>query len=345
MLVDTGSSALAVCPGTNVGAAKATGKYGCGAYGDGYNGWVGQYFQGTATFGRGTEVVKDPTDITFALIKKENTDICTDNIFGIMGLDYGEDSYYNQEQKLPAPGGPETCGWSDGDYPGQFDKTLVVAEDLYTYALIGTNRKNSGDPVIAFGSTAYNLLNKSTNAGTASLSKKYTYWYAFSQPLTFQLHGYSSSTICASRYCSFTQQGTNADNVAISDSGTQQLVLPSGLFSNNFDPDNDTDISKLDDSMSVSIKVGTADITIPNIKQLLWDYDAVVENVPVLGFPVHWVYDVLFDIETDSSSAGKITFYERPGYKFEENKFDPSLRVHGKYPLRIPGSRRIRGGK
>jgi hypothetical protein len=344
MLVDTGSSAIAVCAGTNIGSAAATGKYGCGAYGDGTYGWVGSYFKGTATFGKGTEVVKDPTAIQFNLIQKENCEICTKNLSGIIGLDYGEDDYYNSAQPMPSSS-HNGCGSSAGVIPGQFDKTLVVAGDSYTYAFIGPNRKNTGDPVIAFGNTAKNLLSTETNAGTALLSKQFTYWYAFSQALTFQFHGYSSSTFCATSTCSFTQHGTNADNVAISDSGTQQLVLPRGLFSKNF-TDDDAEILKLPDALSLSIKVGTADITIPGIKQLMYDYDAVVDDVPVLGFPVHWVYDVLFDIMTDSTSAGKITFYERPGFnKFEETKIDPSLRVHGKHPRRIPGSRRIINGK
>ena len=101
VLVDTGSAEAAVCPGVEVGSAMPSQDFGCAQYGGQGappNGWVGQFYNATVVFGRGAQSVVDPSKMSVAVITSQNTDICTANVQGIVGVNYGLVNVWPQKQ-------------------------------------------------------------------------------------------------------------------------------------------------------------------------------------------------------------------------------------------------------
>ena len=56
---------------------------------NGDNGWIGEWYSSFVDFGTPEENVRSSSPIRVALIERQNTDICTPNLKGILGIDFG----------------------------------------------------------------------------------------------------------------------------------------------------------------------------------------------------------------------------------------------------------------
>ena len=293
VLIDTGSSELAVCPGTDMGSAKATKQYASCAYGDGSYGWVGEWYEGTATFGAQGESVTDSKPILAALISNENAHLCSPNLKGILGVDFGGNTLYSTPQKIGVGGEGKTS------QKESFATTMLNEADDYTMAFIGVTADNSGSAVIAFGSTAEEMLSHDTFVGSTQILKSNDIWYTLKTPMTVSfknVEGLTGGT-------TFNAPSVNYDPII--DSGTPSLVLPNvvrnAMYYAGFS------LSTLPSDAIIVIEMpGDLILELPLSK-----LGNVAENVtfgsqPILGFPVFWIYDIKFQTQKEV-----LSFYSR----------------------------------
>merc|ERR1712086_611336 len=333
VLVDTGSSVTALCPGTDIGSAVSENEYGCCQYLDSQgtkNGWVGQHYKGSVVLGDQSKLVSDPNDMTVALVTSQNTGICTPNIKGIMGVDYGRGKKYGtppQAIRSPITGKLSlyrkkfpTSNWTgcpgvSTEFKTSFDGTMMVAADEYKFAFIGVNTHNTGNPVMAFGITTTELLRSAKSVGQADFTSQAGYdkiWYSFSGDVHFALKNWKLCDDDESK-CEYTSHlPTNGDTPTIIDSGTQQFVLPSAweiLTSDHFQHMEKTKTLP-PSSTTLEITIGSAKLVLPFSELLeqqhidLPQKGAATAQTPTIGFPAFWYYDFLFHIGGPKSSVG-----------------------------------------
>merc|ERR1712086_17759 len=331
VLVDTGSSVTALCPGTDIGSAVPENEYGCCQYGDTapYSGWVGQYHTGSVVLGDQSKLVSDPTDMTVALMTSQNSALCSPDIKGIMGVDYGRGWKYakpqgpitnlNGQLLLDSKGEPKTkwqgCSRTATEFKTSFDGTMMVAADEYKFAFIGVNKKNTGNPVMAFGITTTELLRSAKSVGQADFTSNTgndNTWFSFSGDVHFALKNWKLCDDDESK-CEYTSHlPTNGDTPTIIDSGTQQIVLPSAweiLTSDHFQHMEKTKTLP-PSSTTLEITIGSAKLVLPFSELLeqqhidLPQKGAATAQTPTIGFPAFWYYDFLFHIGGPKSSVG-----------------------------------------
>jgi len=329
LVVDTGSSTIAFCNKTDMGTSTKTKYYGCAAYGNGSSGWVGSYYYAQLSLGDYNESVTDPGSSFVGLMKTESSKFCTPNIKGIMGTDLNRNRFYAEEQLLPKPGGPNKCGseWL-GTYSGQFGKNMLNSANQYTFALIGLSKERNSEfvakdkveqtSVLAFGERARERVKEQTSAGSAAFTTDYEDWYTFSNNVTFDITGLKNETFCTvltGGDCKVTIDYEKTHQPVIIDSGHQQLFLP-WL---NLDEHLKEFKEMVTEETTLTISIGDV--------QLSFDYDTLNDWVKgnnivasgstsfaKLGFPVFWMYDILFDVNTkdmSEKSYGNVTFYKR----------------------------------
>ena len=330
LLVDTGSSTIAFCNNTDMGNSSKSIYYSCEAYGDGFNGWVGSMYIAQLSFGGYNEEVTDP-ELIVALMKTQNSNLCTPKISGIMGADLGSPYGYFKEQVLPKPGGPNHCNFTEsaGSYNGQFGKSMLNSANQYTFALIGLSKERNSalvakdkfeqTSVMAFGERARERVKGQTSAGTALFASDKSFYYTFWNNVTFDITGLKNDTYCMVLTGGDCKVTIDNEKVYI-DSGTQELELPWLI-----EYYNDAWVEFRDmitDETTLTISIGDV--------QLSFDSDTLIdwykgENIvtsgntsqATIGFPVFWMYDILFDVNAKELnvkkdiSYGNVTFYER----------------------------------
>jgi len=340
VLVDTGSSITALCPGTHIGSAVLLeNEYGCCAYEDSagtHNGWVGQFHRGSVVLGDQSKLVSDPTDMTVALITSQNTGVCTPDIKGIMGVDYGRDKKYGTPQKaiknfngtlmLEGVGKSKWAGCVDKsnskEFEPSFDGTMMVAADEYKFAFIGVNTHNTGNPVMAFGITTTELLRSAKSVGQADFTSQTgddNTWYTFSGDVHFAIKNWKVCDDDASK-CEYTYPFSPSGNYpAVIDSGTQQIALPSawklmaGLMRQScksLQEDENCLQHPPPSKSTLEITVGSAKLVLPLSE--IWVNDGVKMSAqPIIGFPAFWYYDFLFHIIESGSVGGTLSVFSR----------------------------------
>jgi len=329
LLVDTGSSAIAFCNDIDMGNSLKTIYYGCNAYGKGYNGWVGSFYNTSLTFGDYNEEVTDPELSSVALMKTQNAELCTPNIQGIMGTDLGSVSAFFEEQVLPKPGGPENCDFTETahHYSSQFGKTMLNSADQYTFALIGLSKERKKEfvakdkveqtSVMAFGERARERVKEQTSAGSAAFASDEKSWYRFLNNVSFDITGLKKDTDCmvlTGGDCKVTVDNEKTtDTAVIIDSGTQPLVLPwlDGALK-EFE-------GMITDETTLTISIGDVQLFFDSDTLIKWNRGNNIAtsgdtSSATIGFPVFWMYDILFDVNAKNlteKSYGNVTFYKR----------------------------------
>jgi len=337
VLVDTGSSNIAVCNTTDMGSSKALAMYGCSAYAGGNIGWTGQLYESEVVFGTKNEAVKDPEPSNIFRMRTQNSKLCTPNLKGIMGVDMAYNTYH--DKPMPLPTRDTSCPNGEYDLRPQFASSMMTAEDSYTFGFIGLSPyRNSPDEtasVMAFGKTARERVENQISAGTASFSsaiEENLNWYTFTDSVTWELVGVNDDD-CADYFESKTCSQTfdldidyNKDNLpVVIDSGTQKLEIP-------FVDENALVAwaEAVNDDYMLIITIGEAELKFDNdaLKYLInQSSQAYVNDNPnamslahgkTLGFPVFWYYDIIFDVNWKEANSlgryGNVTFYERaPG--------------------------------
>ena len=329
LLVDTGSSAIAFCNDIDMGNSLKTIYYGCNAYGKGYNGWVGSVYNTSLTFGDYNEEVTDPELSSVALMKAQNAELCTPNIQGIMGTDFGSVAAFFEEQVLPKPGGPENCDFTETAhyYSSQFGKTMLNSADQYTFALIGLSKERKKEfvakdkveqtSVMAFGERARERVKNQTSAGSAAFASDEKSWYRFLNNVSFDITGLKKDTDCmvlTGGDCKVTIDNKKANNPVVIDSETSQMILPWLLDIKDFE-------GMITDETTLTISIGDVKLSIDSDTLLDWFneknmYPSGSTSSARLGFPVFWMYDILFDVNAkdlteNKTSYGNVTFYKR----------------------------------
>ncbi len=294
VLIDTGSSELAVCPGTEMGNARPTGHYASCAYGDGSYGWVGEWYEGKVTFGTPGGCVTDSKPMLAAAMNNENAHLCTPHLKGILGVDFGGNTLYTSPQKIG-----EFTGRGEVYRKESFATTMLNPGDDYTMAFIGVTPDNSGQAVIAFGSTAEEMLSRGTIAGSTLIIKSNTIWYTLKTPMTVSFRNVDGLT----DKITFNASSVNYDPII--DSGTPCLVLPNEVQYAMFAAGFSTGTLPSDAIIVIEMPGGLV-LELP-----LSRLGNVAENVtfgsqPILGFPVFWIYDIKFQTQKEV-----LSFYSR----------------------------------
>merc|ERR1712086_198962 len=344
VLVDTGSSVTALCPGTDIGSAVSENEYGCCQYLDSQgtkNGWVGQHYKGSVVLGDQSKLVSDPNDMTVALVTSQNTGICTPNIKGIMGVDYGRGKKYGtppQAIRSPITGKLSlyrkkfpTSNWTgcpgvSTEFKTSFDGTMMVAADEYKFAFIGVNTHNTGNPVMAFGITTTELLRSAKSVGQADFTSQAGYdkiWYSFSDDAHFAIKNWKPCDDDASK-CEYTYPSPKSGGTpAVIDSGTQKIVLPNAFWSGVMSIIETLDMKlnaaalkhnsstivkyKLPSSTTLEITIGSATVVLPLLELFEKGHirgSGSATSQPIIGFPAFWYYDFLFHIGDPKSLVG-----------------------------------------
>ncbi|MGC3936382.1 hypothetical protein ACOTTU_01100 [Roseobacter sp. EG26] len=296
LLVDTGSSEMAICPDADLGSApqKTPVEYGCAAYGDDQNqsGWVGTWFQADMVFGNGSEVTRGDKTIDFAWIAHsddENTAICRTGVQGILGMARDGNEIFNSARQVPKD--ERGCGEAhDWNYQTTFNSVITQGVGASTMAFVGLNRDDDGYPLMAFGTAAQALLNTKTYVGTAPLIRNVTEWFALQTPIKIYLQNVPHHTN------KVTFDGSDGSHVIV-DTGTQQLIVPTAfqdMLTSSDLPHNAELVVEL--PWDVFLKFPVKDLGLDNIG---------FADTPTLGLPVFWYYDV--HINTDH---GQVSFFD-----------------------------------
>ena len=328
LLVDTGSSSIAFCNDIDMGNSAETIYYGCNAYGDGSYGWVGSFYNALLSFGDYNEEVTDPELSFVALMKTQNFGACTQNIKGIMGTDLSYDRRYVKEQVLPTSGHKDCSSTETASYySGQFVKTMLNSADQYTFAFIGLSKERKREyvakdkveqtSVMAFGERARVRVKNHTSAGSAAFASDESSWYTFSNNVTFDITGLKKDTDCmllTGGDCKVTIDNKKANNPVVIDSETSQMILPWLLDIKDFE-------GMITDETTLTISIGDVKLSIDSDTLLDWFneknmYPSGSTSSARLGFPVFWMYDILFDVNAkdlteNKTSYGNVTFYKR----------------------------------
>lgn len=293
VLVDTGSAEFAVCNQTDMGSAKATGKYAACSYGENNNGWVGEWYEGIVTFGSDGKSITDSKPILAARIQKDTSGLCNKNpnIKGILGINFGGNDLYDNPQKLGKQG--QTSHVSQKE---SFASTMLNKGDDYTMAFIGVTTNNSSSAVIAFGATAKKMLSHKALVGSTPIQKHITDWYTITMPITVSFKNVKGLT----KKIEFKTSTVN--EYPIIDSGVTSLVLPNvvrdavlkaGLSFSSL-PYNTIIVVEMPGGLTLELplnKLGN------NIE---------FGSKPILGFPIFCLYDIEFQTKTEI-----LSFYYR----------------------------------
>ena len=347
MIVDTGSSAISFCKPTDMGSSEPTGYYGCSSYGESTateeQGWAGELYETNLILGSDNETFAVPAVKAFKMDVYGNdgtTHICgTPSLSGIMGVDpfpvviHDTPRTNVSVEQCPPVANTNTTT----NITGQFLSSAVTAGDLYTFGFIGmspdrNSSDKNGDSVFAFGETAQERVQNSDSVGSASFTARDlvdTSNYSFEGPVTYEFVGLKDDN-CTDLFingdCSYTYEPLDDAKANITeqqkktnlfiDSGTPGLMLPTVFLPQDFQP-------LITDTTVLTITVGEAILEFDaDFLKYLIDLGALAgisyTGEQVLGLPVFWKYDILFDVKIDElevgseSSYGGVTFYERP---------------------------------
>jgi len=263
-------------------------------------------------------------------MKTQNFGMCTPYVKGIMGTDLGSDRRYVKEQALPTS---DLNGCSSTEtanlYRSQFGKTMLNSADQYTFAFIGLSKepppkweyvaKNKVEQtsVMAFGERARERVKEHTSAGSAAFENKKNSWYTFLNNVTFDITGLKKDTDCmvlTGGDCKVTIDNEKANNPVVIDSGTSQMILPWLLGIKDFE-------GMITDETTLTISIGDVQLSFDSDTLLDWFngnnmYPSGSTSSARLGFPVFWMYDILFDVNAkdlteNKTSYGNVTFYKR----------------------------------
>ena len=347
MMVDTGSDAIAFCKSVEMSTnAESTGKYSCTSYGESTateeEGWAGELYDTNLILGSNNETVLVSSVKVFQMEVYGNagtTNICEPpSLNGIMGISPLSQVLYDA---LPTPTeiSPAQCvitnNKSNTTLVPQFLSSVVTEDDQYTFGFLGmapyrNSSTNHGDSVLAFGATAQQRVQDRVRTGSVSFAEHNTIetlTYQFAGPVTYEFVGLKDDD-CEDLFlngdCSYTfvpYTGTNVTDEnkygnAYIDSGTTALILPTVFQDSDFQP-------LITDDTMLTITVGDAALEFDAdfLRYLIGKgmlFGEGYTGVNILGLPVFWKYDILFDVDLEKlkigsdSSYGGVTFYERP---------------------------------
>ena len=347
MMVDTGSDAIAFCKTVEMSTnAEPTGFYGCTSYGvsteEEQEGWAGELYNTPLVFGTGNETFLVSSVKAFKMEVYGNggtTNICEPpSLNGIMGISPFSRVLYDAPPTNTEIS-PAQCLFTNNSsnttLVPQFLSSVVTEDDQYTFGFLGmapyrNSSTNHGDSVLAFGATAQQRVQDRVRAGSVSFAEHNsinTLTYQFAGPVTYEFVGLKDDNCedlflngdCAYTFVPYTGTNVADENKygnAYIDSGTTALILPTVFQDSDFQP-------LITDNTMLTITVGDAALEFDADflrylieKGMLFGEGYTGANI--LGLPVFWKYDILFDVNIEKlkigsdSSYGGVTFYERP---------------------------------